>query len=136
MDAGKIDRKEDTMKYLKQFGIIMVITFIGELLKYILPLPVPASIYGLIILFVALLTGIIKLEQVKETAGFLITIMPIMFVPAGVQLLESWQMLQGIVGQVIVIMIVSTIVVMVVSGRVTQSVMWLGRKQKKENENE
>ena len=136
MDAGKIDRKEDTMKYLKQFGIIMVITFIGELLKYILPLPVPASIYGLIILFVALLTGIIKLEQVKETAGFLITIMPIMFVPAGVQLLESWQMLQGIVGQVIVIMIVSTIVVMVISGRVTQSVMWLGRKQKKENENE
>ena len=136
MDAGKIDRKEDTMKYLKQFGIIMVITFIGELLKYILPLPVPASIYGLIILFVALLTGVIKLEQVKETAGFLITIMPIMFVPAGVQLLESWQMLQGIVGQVIVVMIVSTIVVMVVSGRVTQSVMWLGRKQKKENENE
>lgn len=54
------------MKFLRQFIIILVISFIGELLKYILPLPVPASIYGMVILFVGLLTGVIKLENVRE----------------------------------------------------------------------
>lgn len=72
------------MKFLRQFIIILVISFIGELLKYILPLPVPASIYGMVILFVGLLTGLIKLENVREAGRFLIEIMPIMFIPAGV----------------------------------------------------
>ena len=45
------------MKYLKQFLIILSISLVGELLKYLLPLPIPASIYGMVILFVALLTG-------------------------------------------------------------------------------
>ena len=54
------------MKYLKQFLVILVIAFAGEVLKYIIPLTIPASIYGLIILFVGLLTGLIRLEQVRE----------------------------------------------------------------------
>lgn len=108
------------MKYIKQFLLILGICLLGELLKYCIPLPVPASIYGLVILFVGLMTGIIKLDMVKETARFLIDIMPIMFVPAGVGLLESWGILQNMLIPAIVISVVSTIVVMVVSGRVTQ----------------
>ena len=61
------------MKYLKQFLIIIAISMIGEILKYLLPLPVPASIYGMVILFVGLMTGIIKLESVREAGKFLIT---------------------------------------------------------------
>lgn len=72
------------MKYIRQFLIILAISFIGELLKYVLPLPIPASIYGMAILFVCLMTGWIKLEAVKETGKFLIEIMPLMFIPAGV----------------------------------------------------
>ena len=60
------------MKYIRQFLIILAISFIGELLKYVLPLPIPASIYGMAILFVCLMTGWIKLEAVKETGKFLI----------------------------------------------------------------
>ena len=56
------------MKYVKQFVIIIAISFIGEFLKYLLPLPVPASIYGMVLMFVALLTGILKLDDVKDTA--------------------------------------------------------------------
>lgn len=57
---------EKDMKYLKQFLIILLISLIGEILKYILPLPIPASIYGMVILFICLLTGFIKLEDVKR----------------------------------------------------------------------
>ena len=69
------------MKYVKQFLIIIGISLAGEILKYILPLPIPASIYGMAILFIALLTGIIKLKDVRETGKFLIEIMPLMFIP-------------------------------------------------------
>ena len=48
------------MKYVQQFSIILLISVIGEILKTFLPLPVPASVYGLVIMLVALLTGILK----------------------------------------------------------------------------
>lgn len=111
------------MKFLRQFMIILAISFVGEVLKYIIPLPIPASIYGLVILFVALETGLIKLSAVKDTAKFLIEIMPLMFIPAGVGLLDSWGVLQPVILPVAVITIVSTVIVMGVSGVVTQAVI-------------
>lgn len=118
------------MKYVRQFVIILAVSFIGEALKIMLPLPVPASIYGLVLMFLALETGILKLEQVRETAKYLIEIMPLMFIPAGVGLLEAWGDLKPIWIQVILIMMISTIVVMGISGRVTQMVIRLERKRK------
>ena len=104
------------MKHVQQFSIILLISVIGELLKTFLPLPVPASVYGLIIMLVALLTGILKLDQVKGAADFLVEIMPVMFIPAGAGLVESWSALKPICVQVVGIMFVSPIVVMVSSG--------------------
>jgi holin-like protein len=111
------------MKYLLQFWIILLFSFLGELLHYLIPLQIPASIYGLLLLFAALCTGIVKLPQIKETAKFLIEIMPLLFVPAGVGLLGSWGVLQPILVPVLVIMVVSTVLVMGISGRVTQFVI-------------
>ena len=108
------------MKYVKQFLIILLISFMGELLKYLLPFPIPSSIYGLAILFLALQFKILKLEAIQETAKFLIEIMPLMFIPAGVGLLKSWGALQKILVPVTIILAVSTVFVMAVSGRVTQ----------------
>ncbi len=71
------------MKHLKQFLIILLFSFLGEGLKALLPLPVPASIYGLVLLFAALELGIIKLSAVEDAGKFLIEIMPVMFIPAG-----------------------------------------------------
>lgn len=117
------------MKYIKQLLIILLITFLGEILKYLIPVSIPASIYGMVLLFFALEFKIIKVSDIKETASFLIEIMPIMFVPAGVGLLESWEVLQPIWIQVVVITLVSTVVVMAVSGLVTQFVIRRGKKK-------
>ena len=78
------------MKYLRQFCIILLVSALGEGLHILLPLPVPASVYGLVLMLGALASGILKLEQVEEAADFLVEIMPVMFVPAGVGLLEAW----------------------------------------------
>lgn len=128
-----ITLRKRIMKYLKQFLLILCITFVGELVKYVLPLPIPASIYGMVILFVGLMTGHIKLSSVKEAGKFLIEIMPVMFIPAAVGLLDSWSVLRPTIVPVIVITVLTTIIVMVVTGRVTQNVIRKGR-EKEENE--
>lgn len=111
------------MKYIRQFLLILLFSFLGEGLKALLPIPVPASIYGLVLLFAALELGLIKLEAVRDTGKFLIEIMPLMFIPAGAGLIDSWEALRPICIPVVVIMVVSTVVVMAVSGRVTQFVI-------------
>ena len=81
------------MKYLKQFFMIIFISFLGEILHAVIPLPIPASIYGIILLFTGLMTGIVPPESVRDTGMFLVEIMPVMFIPAAVGLIESWDIL-------------------------------------------
>ena len=116
------------MKYLKQFFLIIVISFIGEVLHAVIPLSVPASIYGIILLFTGLMTGIVPLESVKDAGTFLIEIMPVMFIPAGVGLITSWGVLKAQIIPIVVIIIFSTVLVMGVSGKVTQYVIKRGEK--------
>ncbi|MGP1612899.1 MAG: CidA/LrgA family protein [Catonella sp.] len=116
------------MKYFRQFGIIMLVTCIAESVKYFIDLPIPASVYGLCIMMLCLFTKIVKLGAVEDTAIFLIEIMPVMFIPAGVGLLTSVNELKEMLLPVLVITPASTIVVMVISGRITQRL--LGRKKK------
>ena len=119
------------MKYFRQFFLILAISFAGEILHMVLPLPVPASIYGLVLMLLALVTGIVKIEQVKDTAVFLIEIMPVMFIPAAVGLLESWDIIRPSWIQYILITVSTTFIVMVAAGLVTQAVI---RRTKKGDE--
>lgn len=116
------------MKYVKQFAIILLVSLVGELMSFLLPLPVPASIYGLVLMLFSLLTGLIKLDAVHDTACFLIEIMPIMFIPPAVGLMASWDVIQANLVAYLIIAAVTTIVVMAVSGLVTQAVLKKGKK--------
>ena len=97
-------------------------------MKYILPLPIPASIYGMAILFAGLMSGLLKLDAVRETGKFLIEIMPLMFIPAGVGLMDSWGNLHPILLPVAIITIVTNITVMGSTGLLSQWVIRRGRK--------
>ena len=121
------------MKYIKQFLIILLISALGEGLYVLLPLPIPASVYGLVLMLAALISKVLKVEQVKETADFLIEIMPVMFIPAGVGLLTAWGDLKPIWIPISVIIVVTTVFVMVVTGWVTQAVIRRNRKLKTTN---
>lgn len=110
------------MKYLKQFFIILAISCVGELISHLIPLPIPAGIYGIVILFAGLVTKIIPYEFVKDAGHFLVEIMPVMFIPAAVGLIESWGLIRASWIQYCVITVVTTIVVMAVAGLVTQAV--------------
>ena len=109
-----------SMKYLKQFALILALSLVGELLNMYLPLPVPAGIYGMVLLFILLCLGVVKLPHVKQTADFLIEIMTISFIPAGVGLSTSWNVLKPVVWQVAGITVFTTFLIMVVAGRFCQ----------------
>ena len=117
------------MKYIKQFAIIITFSFAGEVLRALLPLPVPASIYGLVLMLLGLVLHIIPLDSVKDTAKFLVEVMPLMFIPAAVGLITSWGMIRSRLLAYGVITVVSTFAVMIVSGQITQLVIRHGKRK-------
>ena len=116
------------MKYIKQLAIIILVCFAGELVRYIVPLPVPGSIWGLVLMFILLVTGVIKLEKVKKTAEFLVDCMPIMLVPGGVGLMRSWSTLKSMLPAAVCSIVLVTPFVMLVTGKVTQIIIEKGDK--------
>lgn len=110
------------INYLRQGLLIFGFTLLGEALHVLLPLPIPAAIYGLVLLFVALCLRIVKVEHIKQLSGFLLTIMPVLFVAPAVNLLESWGILLPDLGYILLLIAVSTILVFAVSGLVCQAV--------------
>lgn len=108
------------MKYIKQLLWILAFCFIGEALNKLIPLPIPAAVYGLVLMFIALCTGFLKLEAVKDTAEFLIGIMPILFVAPAVKILEHWGLIAPYIGQILIILVGTTVVIFAVSGLVAR----------------
>ena len=119
------------MKYLRQFCIIIGISFLGEILHHLIPYPIPASIYGIVLLFIFLMTGIIKPQQIEGTAGFLIEIMPILFIPSVVSIIGLWDILKNRWLQYLAVLVLTTFIVMAVSGTITQHLL-KGERSKNE----
>lgn len=119
------------MKYIKELMIIFLFSFIGDILNHIISLPIPASIYGMILLFIALVTKVIKLDQIESTAEFLLSIMLIFFVPASVGIMDTFFSYKSSMLPIIIIVIVSTISVMITTGLVSQFIIKLTNKNKK-----
>lgn len=122
------------MKYIYQFLIILSVTFAGEILHYFLPIPVPASIYGLLIMLLLLSTHVVKLGHIEKTSDFLIEIMPLMFIPGGVGLVTAWNDLKSIILPVSVITVLVTVIVMAVTGKTTELIMWFDKRKGKVHE--
>lgn len=114
------------MKYLSQFCIILGFTLTGEALQRLLPLPIPASVYGLVLLFTALCTGIVKVPQVKETGAFLTSILPLLFVAPTVGIVEHWGLIRPNLLPIALLLIGSTVLTFSICGLTTKA---LSRKE-------
>lgn len=124
------------MKYLKQVSIIFAFTFISEILNKLIPLPIPASIYGLVFLFLCLEFKIIKIDQIKDTADFLLAILPIMFVPSSVGFIKALPLMKKYGIQFLIIGVSTTFLVMIVSGLITQLILRIKKRFNKKSGNE
>lgn len=113
------------MKYLKQLLIILAFSLLGECLSRWIPLPIPGAIYGFVLLFLALCTGLLKETHIDATADFLISVMPVFFISPAVNLLASFDLIAQNLVPIITILVVSTFLVFAVAGLVTK---WLRRR--------
>lgn len=117
------------MKFMKQLMIILSISLMAELMEYLIPLPVAASIYGLALMLTGLITHIIPLEKVENAADYLVEILPILFIPPTVRVMASAQELKQMLIPLCVISVVSTVLVMGAAGRASQKILELERKK-------
>lgn len=111
------------MRYLRQFLWIIGFTLVGEALHALLPLPVPAAVWGLVLLFIALESGKLKLSSVEDCGQFMLGIMPVLFIAPAVGLMDSWPVLASVWPAILAIIVLSTVVVFGVSGVVTQGIL-------------
>lgn len=116
------------MKYLNQVLIILGFSLVGEVLQRMIPIPIPASVYGIILLFIALCSGIVKLDQVRQTGDFLRSILPILFVPPVVGILENWTLIKGSVLAILLLSVATTVLTFAISGKLAQ---WVSGKEGK-----
>ncbi len=122
------------MKYLKEVAIIFGITMAGEILNAFIPLPVPAGVYGLFILLGLLCTKTVRLSDVAVTGNLLLDLMPLMFIPAAVGLIEKFEELKAILVPFLVITVMSTFLVMTITGKAAEAVLNGKEKAGKEGE--
>ena len=114
------------MKYVMQFLYILLFSALGELLEALIPLPIPAAVYGLVLLLIALSTGILKEEKIAAAADFLLTAMPLLFVAPAVKILQYWGLIAPNLAAICIIIATSTFFVFAVSGLVTK---WMQRRK-------
>ena len=119
------------MKYLMQFGIIIGISFVGEALHELIPLSVPASIYGLVILFLCLMFGVIRLEWIEKAADLLLSVMTILFLPAIVGLIPVWSDVKSMILPAIAVIFAGTVIVMGVTGKLADGLIEKKRRKEK-----
>lgn len=114
------------MKYLSQFLLITAFSLAGECLQRLIPVTIPASVYGIILLFAALNLGLVKVEQVKDAGGFLSSILPILFVSPVIGILENWTQIKGSVLSIFLLSALTTVMTFAISGKIAQ---WICGKE-------
>ncbi len=121
------------MKIIRQIGIIFTICWLSQIIEHFLPFPFPASVTGMVLLFVCLLTGILKISHVQEKADFLLENMAFFFIPAGVSIMNYFEILKNSAVQIIFICVISTIITFTVTAySVMLTVRWMNRRKRDE----
>lgn len=103
------------MKIIKQIGIIFLICWLSLVIEAVLPFSFPASIIGLVLLLVCLLTGILKIEHVQEKSDFLLSNMAFFFIPAGVSIINYLDVLKNSLLPLIIVCVASTFITFAVT---------------------
>lgn len=114
------------MKFLKQLCLIILFSFLGEVCRAVIPFPIPASIYGMVLLFAALALKIIRVEQVRDAGSFLVSFLPVLFIAPTVNLISCWEYIRNDLAALILIIVVTTVITFAISGLVAQ---WISRRK-------
>ncbi|WP_054740954.1 CidA/LrgA family protein [Cellulosilyticum ruminicola] len=119
------------MKIIMQIAIVFAICLLGQIVVSVLPFPFPASVMGMIILFLLLLFKVLKVEYVREKTNFLLQNMAFFFIPSGVAIIENYGLLKGSALKILAICIITMVVTFVATAyTVTFVIKWQNKRRK------
>lgn len=119
------------MKYALQFSIILAVALVGELLRAVIPAPIPASVYGLVVLFVCLSCGIIRVSSIEDASNILLELLPLTLVPAAVGIVDSLDALKSVAIPVVLLATVGTAFIGVAASGTAEWIIRFSKKGKK-----
>ena len=108
------------MKIYLQLLIIFGFSFIGNVISNVFRLPVPGSILGMILLFLALQFKLLEFRQVGEAGSFLINNITILFLPAGVGIMAKWNLISHFWAQILLIVVGALVINMLILGKLVE----------------
>ena len=115
------------VKLLVQIGIVFGICLVGEGIAAVLPFAFPASVLSMLLLFVLLLCGVLKVEHIREKGDFLLKNMAFFFIPSGVTLLEQVDFLKG---KIMILLLICLITMVLTFAATAFTVRLVSRWQK------
>ena len=118
------------MKIMMQIAIIFLICLIGEAIAAILPIPFPASVISMLLVFAFLLWGPLKVYHIHKQTDFLLENMAFFFIPPAVSIVENLQYMEGKLGILIFICFVSTITTFAITAWTVMAVIRWDEKRK------
>ncbi|CCQ92768.1 LrgA family protein [[Clostridium] ultunense Esp] len=120
------------MKTLKEFSLILIILFTGQVLQQKYNIPVPGTILGMIILLLLLITKVLKIERIEKISNILLEHLTLFFVPSVVGIMNLFDKVKDIWVYLLIILLISTIVVILVTGLTVQVLdKYLANKRRK-----
>lgn len=119
------------MSSLIQVGVLMLTMLVGTVLKELIPVPVPATIYGMILLFILLKAKVIKVHDIEPISSRLLAVLAFLFVPAGVGMINEFNSLKGHIVVVFLAIFLSNFITLFVTGHVVQIIQKRGNKHDK-----
>ena len=120
------------MKIIQQIGIIFGICWISQIIEHLLPFSFPASVIGMILIFLLLCIRVIKIEHIKEKSDFLLSNMAFFFIPAGVNIINYLDILQRNAVKLVIICVVSTILTFAATAySIKLTLILMNRRKKK-----
>ena len=118
------------MKILYQIAIIFALCLLGEIISALLPFPFPPSISAMLLLLLALFSGILRIDHIKVKSDFLLSNMAFFFIPAGVKVVEHFELIASIWWRFLIVVIVSTIVVFMVTAGTVSLILRLEERRR------
>ena len=122
------------MKIIYQIGIIFALCWVSEIIEAFLPFAFPASVVGMILLFILLAFRVLKVEHIREKSDFLLSNMAFFFIPAGVSIINYFDVLKGNVGKLLLICFLTTILTFATTAWTIRGVLRLQNRGKKKPE--
>ncbi|ADP13019.1 hypothetical protein EJP617_33380 [Erwinia sp. Ejp617] len=109
-----------TWQYLRAILIIYLCLYAGRGVAGLLPLAIPGSILGMLLLFILLSSNLLPLYWVKPGCHLLIRYMALLFVPISVGIMDHMDILSAQFAPIVISSTVGTLIVLVTTGLVAQ----------------